>query len=230
MRTAWQLALGASLFLTGCGTKPATVPMRAPVQAYKTPVMIPGAPTAATPGVDPNDMSKNPFVLWVKKTYPKEASSIITRYMSSDGKVDKDRDMLRTQALTQVTSELYKEISKSLPKGITATKVGNSLVCGGITEYQGHKISVRFEFVNTLRQDGLIKIDQPESSVYAEAGKGDFLVDWFGGDLRAKARSEIVKNLDKEGPINATRTPGLAYVKGGYFLLNPGVAFVNLPG
>ena len=217
---------------TGCGgSNPNAI--RQPAKQQYTVVPATGAPVAAQPGqagaADPNDIAKNPFVVWVKKTYPSEASNIITKYLAQDGKVDKDRDTLRKQALDQTATELNKQVSLSLPPGLTAKKVGNNVSVSGATDYQGQKIAVRFEFRVSLLGNGFLKIDGPRTSVWAGSANDSILVEWFGGDVASKAYAEIVKNLDKEGPANQARTPGMTYQKGGVFLINPGVAFVNMP-
>lgn len=229
-RIALALALAANI-LAGCG-KASPSAIRQPARQQYTVVPTTGAP-AAQPGMpaagDPNDIAKNPFVVWVKKTYPKEAAGIITNYLAQDGKVDKDRDLLRKQALDQTATELHKQVSISLPPGLTAKKVGTNVVITGATDYQGQKIAVRFEFRVSLLPNGFLKIDVPRTSVWAGSANDSILVEWFGGDVASKAYAEIVKNLDKEGPPNQARTPGMTYQKGGVFLINPGVAFVNMP-
>lgn len=231
-RICIALALASiAAILAGCGG-PSPNAIRQPSRQQYTVV-----PTTGTPGVkpgqaaagDPNDIAKNPFVVWVKKTYPSEASNIITKYLAQDGKVDKDRDVLRKQALDQTATELHKQVSLSLPPGLTAKKVGTNVAVTGATDYQGQKIAVRFEFRVSLLPNGFLKIDVPRTSVWAGSANDSVLVEWFGGDVASKAYAEIVKNLDKEGPPNQARTPGMTYQKGGVFLINPGVAFVNMP-
>lgn len=218
-----------ALHLGACGNGTPMVAhryaIRPPPKTTKQPANM---PSLKPPG-DPNDISKNPFVVWVKTAYPVEASTIITRYLSKDGKPDPDRELLRGQAVTQVTTELTKQVSISLPKGLQAKKTGPNVVVTGVTDYQGYKITIRFEFRVRLLDSGLVKIDVPISAVFASSANDSLLVELFGGDLRAKAFAEILKNLDREGPLNASRTPGLNYYKGGVFMINPGLAFVTMP-
>ncbi|MBM3267503.1 MAG: hypothetical protein FJZ01_07635 [Candidatus Sericytochromatia bacterium] len=223
-------ALGA---LVGCGSQAASAPKatNARYQVTQPPRPAPAAPAApgAPAAGNPDDIAKNPFVVWVKRTYPGQAATIITNYMKQDGKADPDRDLLRKQAVDQCAAELFKQVSISLPKGLVAKKVANTVQVSGTTEFQGQKIAVRFEFRVSLLGSGLLMIDVPPTSVYAGSANDSWLVELFGGDIRAKAHAEIVKALDKEGPPNEARTPGLKYQKGGVFLIDPGVAFVNMP-
>ncbi len=232
MLRTWLVSLAAFVALVGCGTQSATAPK---TTAAKYTVTQPARPATATPGAPAganpsDDIAKNPFVVWVKKTYPGQAATIITNYMKQDGKVDPDRELLRRQAVDQAATELNKQVGISLPKGLVAKKVSNTVQVSGITEFQGQKIAVRFEFRVTMIPSGFLMIDVPPTSVYAGSANDSLLVELFGGDIRAKANAEIVKALDKEGPPNVARTPGLSYQKGGVFLVNPGVAFVNMPG
>lgn len=224
-------AAAVAVILAGCGG-PSPNAIRQPARQPYT-VIPPSGTPAASPAQsaagDPNDIAKNPFVVWVKKTYPTEAASIITKYLAQDGKVDKDRDQLRKQALDQTATELQKQVSLSLPPGLTARKVGTNVAVTGTTDYQGQKIAVRFEFRVSLLPSGFLKIDVPRTSVWAGSANDSILVEWFGGDVASKAYAEILKNLDKEGPKNQARTPGMTYHKGGVFLIDPGVAFVNMP-
>lgn len=229
------IALALAAFapsLAGCG-KSTPNAIRQPAKQTYTVVPTSGAPAPGQAGQpaagDPNDIAKNPFVVWVKKTYPAEASNIITKYLAQDGKADKDRDTLRKQALDQTATELHKQVSISLPPGLTAKKAGTNVAVTGATDYQGQKIAVRFEFRVSLLPNGFLKIDVPRTSVWAGSANDSILVEWFGGDVASKAYAEIVKNLDKEGPPNQARTPGMTYQKGGVFLIDPGVAFVNMP-
>lgn len=219
-----------ALVVTGCGratpTQPVlrTNPSMTPVPAAR-PVPPAQAPAAAG---DNGDIAKNPFVVWVKKSYPREAAQIITRYLADDGSLDKDRQIFREQAVGQVAAEVLKNCAKGLPQGLSARRQGPAVVCTGVVEQQGHRIAVRFEFVVYTRSDGMIVIDQPVSSIGAEVQGFDLLVRLFGGDLRAKVREEIMKQLLVEGPKAVAAQPGLAWYPEGYFVLDPGFAFVNL--
>ncbi|MEB3236962.1 MAG: hypothetical protein VKO64_04990 [Candidatus Sericytochromatia bacterium] len=227
-RFAWALVLLA----TACGQAPATQPVlrtnpaAAPAPAGRLPVTAqPPAPAAAG---DAGDISKNPFVVWVKKAYPREAAQIITRYLADDGKGDRDRQTFRDQAVTQVAAEVLKNCAKGLPTGLTAKREGPAVICSGVVEQQGHRIAVRFEFVVYARSDGTIVIDQPASSIGAQVQGFDLLARLFGGDLRGKVREEIMKQLRVEGPRAAAAQPGLRWFPEGYFVLDPGFAFVNM--
>lgn len=227
-RLAWTLVLLA----TACGQAPSastglrTNPAQAPAPAARMPAATP-APAPAS-AADPGDISKNPFVVWVKKAYPREAAQIITRYLADDGKGDRDRQVFRDQAITQVAAEVLKNCAKGLPAGLSAKRVGPAVICSGIVEQQGHKIAVRFEFVVYARSDGNLVIDQPASSIGAQVQGFDLLVRLFGGDLRGKVRDEIMKQLRVEGPKAAASQPGLRWFPEGYFVLDPGFAFVSM--
>ncbi|MBM3266445.1 MAG: hypothetical protein FJZ01_02250 [Candidatus Sericytochromatia bacterium] len=229
MATSGLLTLAALGPMVGCGSYAAPAP-EAPGARYQV-VQATRPATAATSGAaaPADDLAKNPFVVWVKKTYPGQAAAIITSYMKQDGKVDPDRDLLRKQAVDQCASELARQVGISLPRGLTARKVANSAQVSGVTEFQGQEIAIRFEFLVSLLPSGFLQIDVPPTSVYAGSANDSFLVELFGGDLRAKAQAEIAKALDVEGPKNARQTPGLTYKKGGVFLIDPGAAFVNMP-
>jgi hypothetical protein len=227
----FALIVSAAGLLAGCGNSPPAA-ARKPASAYQiapATQQVPKPPAAGAPAGDPNDIAKNPFVVWVKKAYPGQAASIITNYMKQDGKVDPDRDALRKQALDQAATELNKQVGISLPPGLKAEKAANAVAVSGVTDYQGQKIAVRFEFHVTMLPNGFMKIDVPRKTVYAGSANDSLLVELFGGDIPGKAYAEIIKNLDKEGPPNAKRTPGLTYQKGGVFLIDPGLAFVNMP-
>lgn len=217
------------LGLAGCGsapTSPAPKPKAQPAPSYNR-VEEPAAS---------NDITKNPFVNWVKRTYPREAAGIINHYLSTYGMGSNDpateveRSKLRMQVLDTVTTELHKNLTPNMPAGVKVVRQGMTLTCSGVVDHQGHKIAVRFDFAVYLDRDGMVWIDQPDASVQGEIVGFDPLARLFGGDIRKKTRQEIVNALNQEGPKNASRTPGLTYVGAGVFKLNPGIAFVSMPG
>lgn len=237
-----QLALVAVLCagLVGCGAAPTSpTPKKAVASAVYNRVEQPVAGANTGTPAAPNssdDITKNPFVNWVKRTYPREAAGIINHYLSTygmgtnDPNTELERAKLRGQVLETVSSELYKNLNPNMPKGITTKREGTTITCNGVIDYQGHDIRVSFQFVVYLDRDGMVWIEQPDESVRGEIVGWDPLARLFGGDIRKKTRAEIVNSLNKEGPKNAAKTPGLTYVGAGTFKLNPGVAFVSMPG
>jgi hypothetical protein len=221
-------ALG--LGLVGCGSAPTATQPKA--KAPATPVYN----RVQEPAASGDDMMNNPFVSWVKRTYPREAAGIINHYLSTygmgtnDPKTEIERAKLRTQVLETVVNELEKNLKPNMPKGITVTRTGKTLRCSGIVDHQGHNIAVSFDFAVYLDREGMVWIDQPAESVLGEVSGFDPLARLFGGDIRKKTREEIVRQLNIEGPKNAAKTPGLSYVGAGVFKLNTGVAFVAMPG
>lgn len=218
------------LGLVGCGSAPTATQAKA--KAPVTPVYN----RVQEPAGASDDMMKNPFVSWVKRTYPREAAGIINHYLSTygmgtnDPQTEIERAKLRTQVLETVATELEKNLKASMPKGVTVLRMGKTLRCSGIVDYQGHDIAVSFDFAVYLDREGMVWIDQPEESVRGEISGFDPLARLFGGDIRKKTREEIIRQLNIEGPKNAAKTPGLSYVGAGVFKLNTGVAFVSMPG
>lgn len=219
------------LSLVGCGSAP-TAPQKR-TTAAPTPVYNRVQEPAAS-GSD--DIMKNPFVNWVKRTYPREAAGIINHYLSTygmgtnDPATEVERAKLRMQVLDTVVTELEKNLKPNMPKGITVQRIGKTLRCAGVVDHQGHNIGVSFDFAVYLDREGMAWIDVPEESVKGEVVGFDPLARLFGGDIRKKTREEIVRQLNIEGPKNAAKTPGLQYVGAGVFKLNPGIAFVAMPG
>ncbi len=220
------------LGLVGCGSSPtATQPK---IKATPSPVYNRVEDPAAAGGS--NDMMNNPFVSWVKRTYPREAAGIINHYLSTYGMGSNDpateveRAKLRTQVLETVSAELEKNLKPNMPKGITVVRMGRTVRCSGVVDYEGHNIAVSFDFAVYLDREGYVWIEQPDESVKGEVSGFDPLARLFGGDIRKKTREEIVRQLNIEGPKNAAKTPGLSYVGAGVFKLNTGYAFVMMPG
>ncbi|MNK86034.1 hypothetical protein D3C87_1059350 [compost metagenome] len=222
------LALG----LVGCGSSPTATASKA--KAPATPVYNRVQEPAASGGSD--DIMKNPFVNWVKRTYPREAAGIINHYLSTygmgtnDPATEVERAKLRMQVLDTVVAELEKNLKPNMPKGLTVQRIGKTLRCSGVVDHDGHNIGVSFDFAVYLDREGMAWIDQPDESVKGEVVGFDPLARLFGGDIRKKTREEIIRQLNIEGPKNAAKTPGLGYVGAGVFKLNPGVAFVAMPG
>ncbi len=220
------IALVAAFAGAGCGTSGITPPtaMATGESQYLTPQSVP-SPAASS---DPNNIANNPFVLWVKQNYPQQAAKIITSYLSEQPGApdDPSRDQLRAQVLGEVAQQLQKNVQKGVPQGFTATAVGNNVRVSGTTNYQGHNIYVRFEFWTKFLPNGDVEIWQPPSTTYAQAE--DVLAEWFGGDITAQAQAQITQALDKAGPQNSEpHWQGVQYFKGGIFVIDPGVCFVN---
>jgi hypothetical protein len=191
--------------------------------------------TAATPAPQGDqDISKNPFVVWIKQTYPKTAATIINQYLSSEGPTNPDptveaqRVELRRGALDQVCRELVKNLKQGLPQGLVAKVAGQGHVrVSGYQTQFGFRIDLEFDFVVQMDKAGVIWIKVPQNLIKASAESA--IVRMLGGDLNDKVHTELIKELDKQGPPNAKKTPGLIYSKGGTFRLDPGFAFVNMP-
>ena len=231
----------ALMVLAGCGASPtplarpvsgAAVGVRSTTKAPATKAPMPQAQAQAN--ADEQDIGKNPFVVWVKQNHPQTAAGIINQYLSSSAAPNADpgsegqRVLLRRQAIETVTAELLKNLKQGLPKGLEAkvAEPGHVRVFG----YQrqlGFKINLQFDFTVQMDKDGMIWIRTPEALVKANAESA--LVRLFGGDLNRKAYEELIKEVDKQGPPNARKTPGLTYTKGGIFRIDPGFAFVNMP-
>ena len=91
----------------------------------------------------------------------------------------------------------------------------------------GFTINLQFDFTVTMDRAGMIWIKVPKDLIKATADSA--IVRLLGGDLNQKTHAELVKELDKQGPPNARKTPGLTYTRGGTFKGDPGFACVNLP-
>lgn len=214
----------ALLMLAGCGASP--TPLARPMPGVTK--SLRATTTSSVPQGNPEeqDIGKNPFVVWIKQNYPKTAASIITQYLSSGAAPNADpgaegqRVLLRRQALDTVANELVKNLREGLPQGLVAkvAEPGHVRVSG----YQK-----QFDFLIMMDKTGMISIKVPSALVKASADSA--IVRVFGGDLNQKAYAEIIKEMDKQGPPNARKTPGLTYTKGGSFRLDPGFAFVNMP-
>lgn len=223
----------AVLALAGCGASPSELARPASglapksFRAIKTPPMPQANP-------DEQDISKNPFVVWIKQNHPKAAATIINQYLSTGGAPDSDpaaegqRVLLRRQALDTVAKELVKNLGEGLPDGLVAkiAEPGHVRVTGYQRQF-GFKINLQFDFTITMDRAGMIWIKVPSELVKATADSA--ILRMVGGDLNQKAFKEIIKEVDKEGPPNARKTPGLTYKKGGSFRVDPGFAFVNMP-
>lgn len=229
----------AILALVGCGKSPAAPARPASSLTSKSvrPLKAaPGPQANAVPQGNPEeqDISKNPFVSWIKQNHPTAAATIINQYLSSNGPPNADpategqRVLLRKQALDTVATELVKNLKLGLPEGLYAkvAEPGHVRVAGFQKQF-GFNIDIQFDFLIQMDMAGMIWIKVPTDLVKAKADSA--LVRLFGGDLNDKAHSEILKELNKQGPPNAKKTPGLTYKKGGIFLLDPGFAFVNMP-
>jgi hypothetical protein len=226
------IASMALLMLAGCGASPTPLARPMPGMAKS----LRATTTSSVPQGNPEeqDIGKNPFVIWIKQNYPKTAASIINQYLSSGGAPNADpgaegqRVLLRRQALETVANELVKNLRQGLPQGLTAkvAEPGHVRVSGYQRQF-GFKIDLQFDFLITMDKAGMIAIKVPAALVKASADSA--IVRVFGGDLNQKAYTEIIKEMDKQGPPNARKTPGLTYTKGGSFRLDPGFAFVNMP-
>lgn len=227
------IAALAIVTLAGCGASP--TPMARPVAGATSKGARAVQPSSAMPqGTAEDDIGKNPFVVWIKQNYPKTAASIINQYLSSSTAPTSDpgsegqRVLLRRQAIDAVTTELLKNLKEGLPQGLVAKAAEPGHVrVSGYQRQLGFKINLQFDFTITMDQSGMIWIRTPRELVKADADSA--IVRLFGGDLNAKAYDELVKEINKQGPPNARKTPGLTYIKGGTFKVDPGVAFVNMP-
>lgn len=223
----------ALMMLAGCGASPTPLARPMPGVLSKG---VRAAQTSSIPQGNPEeqDIGKNPFVVWIKQNYPKTAASIITQYLSSGAAPNADpgaegqRVLLRRQALDTVATELVKNLREGLPQGLVAkvAEPGHVRVSGYQKQF-GFKIDLQFDFLIMMDKTGMISIKVPSALVKASADSA--IVRVFGGDLNQKAYAEIIKEMDKQGPPNARKTPGLTYTKGGSFRLDPGFAFVNMP-
>lgn len=222
----------AIVTLAGCGTSPSQ-PARSAFGA--TAKIVRPMTSAMAPGnQDEQDISKNPFVIWIKQNHPKAAASIINQYLSSDGSPNAtpggegDRVLLRRQALDTVAKELVKNLKLGLPQGLVAkvAEPGHVRV-SGYQKQLGFTINLQFDFTVTMDRAGMIWIKVPKELIKATAESA--IVRLLGGDLNQKTHAELVKELDKQGPPNARKTPGLTYTRGGTFKVDPGYAFVNMP-
>jgi hypothetical protein len=191
--------------------------------------------TPASQTTDSNDISKNPFVVWIKRSYPSEAARIIDDYLSQrtlgtfDPKVENERAKLRCQVIDTVGWELYKNMkAPALPNGLVANKKGTAVWLEGTVTQDGHSIYMEVPFMIKMDAAGLVWITQPQGSIKAHLTGFDPLGYMFGGNIPQKVHDEILKSLDKAGPDNARKTPGLAYLSGGTFRVNPGEAFVKM--
>lgn len=229
---ATLIAALAILTLTACGQTPHT-PSRSKF-AYASRGMQAHRPVPAAQSRPEDDIGKNPFVIWIKQNHPKAAATIINQYLSTEGGPaptpagERERAQFRQQVVDMVSTELMKNLAKGLPQGLQAKPMGPGRIrVSGYQQQFGFDIKLQFEFVISIDKDGIVWIKAPPDRVdaYAESS----IVSTFSGDLDAAAHDEIVKNLDKEGPPNARKTPGLTYIKGGSFRLDPGYAFVNMP-
>ncbi|HBN08351.1 MAG TPA: hypothetical protein DD435_06810 [Cyanobacteria bacterium UBA8530] len=228
-------AMAMCLPLLGCGVSPSAVkttttlgsPSSAPTQNR---VAAPVTQTA-----DANDISKNPFVVWIKRSYPSEAARIIDDYLSQrtlgafDPKVENERAKLRIQVIDTVGWELYKNMkAPNIPNGLVANKTSNAVWLKGTINQDGHSIYMEVPFMIKMDNAGLVWITQPQGSIVAHLTGFDPLGYMFGGNIPKKVHDEILKSLDKAGPDSSRKTPGLAYMPGGTFRVNPGEAFVKM--
>lgn len=227
----------AALAIAGCGSEPNGAPRRVPGPTF----LSDGGPKRSPqhsniPQANPNeqDITKNPFVIWIKQTHPKTAAAIINQYLSNEPMASGDpaaegqRILLRRQVLDTVTMELIKNLGKGLPKGLTCklAEPGHVRV-SGYQKYFGFKIDLQFDFTIQMDSAGMVWIRTPYDLVKADAEST--IVKVLGGNLNDKAFRELIKNLDKEGPKNAKMTPGMTYTKGGAIKIDPGFAFINMP-
>lgn len=230
-----SLALLVGMMLIGCGGAPTAVKkptQSTPTQQYKSTASP--APSQAAPGAA-DDISKNPFVLWIKLNHPQAAAQIIDDYLSTrfmgngrpDPIIEAERDKLRRQAIDTVTQELLKNVKGGLPQGLTANRVGSRVKVLGTVVKEGQNINLAFDFDVRIDPFGIMWITVPADAL--KVSTSSWLAKLFGGDLKKKAQDEIHAMLDKEGPKNAAMVKGLSYLPGGTFRLDPGVAFVNLP-
>ncbi|HEY9854407.1 MAG TPA: hypothetical protein V6D05_01630 [Stenomitos sp.] len=228
-----SLSLLTGMLLIGCGGAPTGV--KTPVQSTPTQQYHASSAPSPAPAAPSDDISKNPFVLWIKLNHPQEAAQIIDDYLSTrfmgngtpDPTIEAERDKLRRQAIDTVAGELLKNVQGGLPQGLQANRVGNRVRVLGAVVQQGQTINLTFDFDVRIDPFGIMWITQPADTV--KATTSSWLAKLFGGDLKKKATEQIVATLDKEGPKNAAMTKGLSYLPGGTFRLDPGVAFVNMP-
>lgn len=231
--------------LIGCGGAPTTVGgnntrTTASQNGKQTPTTAPtpapsAAPSSGTSAGGQDDIAKNPFVVWIKRTYPGTAAQIIDKYLSTqimgtyDPSVESQRQSLRTGVIDTVMVELLKALKPAVtPMGLAVGRSGNRVMATGVTKQQGQDINLTFAFEVYMDQAGIVWITMPADTV--KATSGSLLVRLFGGNLNKKAIDEITTQLNKEGPKSAAMTPGLTYLPGGTFRLDPGIAFVNMPG
>lgn len=229
---ATLIASLAVMTLTACGKAPTSTDYARRGLSARNMQAVRAIPSAQSNASD--DIGKNPFVIWIKQNHPKAAASIIDEYLSSEGPPNPDpaaerqRAEFRQQVVDTVGKELLKNLEKGLPDGLTGKAAGPGRV--RVTGYQqqfGFDIKLQFDFMIHIDKAGFVWIKVPASGVQAYAESS--IVSVLDGDLDDNAYEEIVKNLDKEGPRNARKTPGLTYIKGGTFRLDPGFAFVNMP-
>ena len=230
---ATLIASLAILTLTACGQTPTTATRSRLGMAARN-LQAPRAVPAAQSSAAEQDIGKNPFVVWIKQNHPGAAAKIINQYLSVGGapnpnpEAERERSKFRQQVIDMVTSELMKNLVKGLPEGLAAKAAAPGRIrVSGYQQQFGFDIKLNFDFIVRIDKAGLVWITVPAERVNAYAESS--IVSTFSGDLDAAAHDEVVKNLDIEGPPNARKTPGLTYLKGGTFLLDPGFAFVNMP-
>lgn len=246
-RVTWAALAALTCALIGCGGSPTSVgdngnaiaqgQNRSSATASVKPMPV-SSNTSSNPtgtaGTSADDISKNPFIIWIKRNYPKTAAQIIDQYLSTqimgtyDPSVEGQRQQLRTSVIDTVMGELTKALKPNLPPGLSVARSGNRAVIAGVTQQQGQNINITCAFEVYMDQAGIVWITQPADTV--KATSSSWLVKLFGGNLAKQAIDQIVTSLNKEGPKSAAMTPGLTYLKGGTFRLDPGIAFINMPG
>ena len=230
---ATLIASLAILTLTACGQAPSTAARSRLDMAARNMQAQRPAPAAQGSAAE-QDIGKNPFVVWIKQNHPGAAAKIINQYLSVGGApnpdpaAERERSKFRQQVIDLVTQELMKNLAKGLPEGLAAKiATPGRIRVSGYQQQFGFDIKLNFDFIVRIDKAGLVWITVPRKGMKAYAESS--IVSTFSGDLDGAAHDEVVKNLDIEGPPNARKTPGLTYIKGGTFLLDPGYAFVNMP-
>ncbi|MBO9540140.1 hypothetical protein J7643_06055 [bacterium] len=234
-RHLFALLVAGSL-LAGCGAPPTSSAKRptAASTAKQYQSTVPPANASASTGAE-DDLAKNPFVLWVKRTYPQTAAQIIDEYLSqrtmanADPNLEAERAKMRRQVIAMVTSEFAKNVTPNLPEGLRlqAQPQTGQIVVSGTVQQMGQDIAISFEFQVRMDGEGIVWVTQPASTV--KANSSSFLVKLLGGNLPKKASEQIISTLDKESPKSVASFKGVMYGVGGIFRIDPGLAFMGMP-
>lgn len=233
--TRWLFAIAlAGSLIAGCGAPPTTAsksPQKTSTSKKYQPTVGTETPSA---GAD-DDLTKNPFVVWVKRTYPQTAAQIIDDYLSqrtlpnADPNLEAERAKMRRQVIAMVTNEFAKNVQPNLPEGIRlqAQPQSGQIVVSGTVKQFGQDISISFDFQVRMDSEGVVWVTQPGSTVKADSSS--FLITLLGGNLKKKASEQIISTLDKESPKSVAPFKGVMYGVGGIFRIDPGLAFMGMP-
>lgn len=234
-RCLFALALAGSL-LVGCGAPP-TSSTKSPTTtgtAKKYQPSVGTQPAPASAGAE-DDLAKNPFVIWVKRTYPQTAAQIIDEYLSqrtmpnADPNLEAERVKMRRQVIAMVTNEFAKNVTPNLPEGLRLQahpQTGQIVVSGTVKQF-GQDIAISFDFQVRMDAEGVVWVTQPAATVKADSSS--FLITLLGGNLKKKASEQIISTLDKESPKSVAPFKGVMYGVGGIFRIDPGLAFMGMP-